>query len=277
MDNLEQLITEWRKTIMESRQVEGETVDELETHLRENVDQFVRSGMTETEAFQRSVAQLGGARMIASEFHKLDQSTWLPVKLVAAFAVLIALALMIFAVVRLDAGKINLLLASHGFLVGVGYSTTFLIGALGVCFVGQRCFGDFSRSRTRSVTRVTFALGCIAASMTAAGIILGMIWAKIEWGRYWAWDNLETGAFAIMTWQVFFLFAHRFPSARGVLTMTLLGNIVVSLGWFGPKMLSTAHSYGPMYRSLLFVGIISNLVFLIIGLAPAGWIRLRKA
>src|SRR5437762_2887206 len=27
----------------------------------------------------------------------------------------------------------------------LGYTTTFLVGALGICFVGQRCFSDFSQ------------------------------------------------------------------------------------------------------------------------------------
>ena len=76
MHNLEQLIAEWRKTMMTEPNVGRETLDELENHLRENVDRLVRSGMTEPEAFQRAVTQLGGAPAIASEFQKLDQCTW---------------------------------------------------------------------------------------------------------------------------------------------------------------------------------------------------------
>jgi len=51
MHNLEKAIAEWRKTIMAARAVSHETLDELENHLRENVEQLVRSGMTEPEAF----------------------------------------------------------------------------------------------------------------------------------------------------------------------------------------------------------------------------------
>ena len=91
----------------------------------------------------------------------------------------------------------NFLLASHVFLVVLGYTTTFLVGALGVCFVAQRCLSDFSPFRMRSLTRVTFLLGCVAASLTAVGIILGMFWAKTEWGRYWEWDKKEIGAFVV--------------------------------------------------------------------------------
>jgi hypothetical protein len=281
MHNLEKSITEWRKTMMAAPPVSHETLDELENHLRENVEQLVRSGMTEPEAFEHAVAQLGGARMIGSEFRKLDQSTWIPVKLVIGFGLMSALAMMIFVIAQLDVGRMNFLLASHVFLVVLGYTTTFLVGALGVCFVAQRCLSDFSPFRMRSLTRVTFLLGCVAASLTAVGIILAMVWAKAEWGRYWAWDKKEIGAFVVLAWQLCFLVAHRLShvTIRGVLVMSLLGNIVVGLGWFGPNLLHDGlHSHGMRnYALLLLAAVISNFAFFLIGLAPAGWLRSRKA
>src|SRR5436190_23956792 len=96
MHNLEQLMVEWRKTMMTAPNVGRETLDELENHLRENVDQLVRSGMSEPEAFQRAVAQLGSASTIASEFQKLNQSTWLPIKVAIGVGLAVALALAMF-------------------------------------------------------------------------------------------------------------------------------------------------------------------------------------
>jgi hypothetical protein len=188
---------------------------------------------------------------------------------------------MIFAIAQLDAGRMNFLLAGHVFAVTLGYGTTFLVGALGICFVAQRCLSDFSPFRMRSLTRVTFLLGCVAAGLTAVGVILGMFWAKAEWGRYWAWDRKEIGAFVVIAWQLCFLFAHRLShvTIRGLLVMSLLGNIVVGLGWFGPNLLHDGlHSYGMRnYVLLLLAAVISNLGFFLIGLAPAGWLRSRKA
>lgn len=281
MHNLEKSIAEWRKTIMAAPAVTHETLDELENHLRENVEQLVRSGMTEPEAFEHAVAQLGGACMIASEFRKLNQSTWLPVKLVIGFGLMLAVAMMIFVIAKLDAGRMNFLLAGHVFAVTLGYGTTFLVGALGICFVAQRCLSDFSPLRMPSLTRVTFGLGCVAAGLTAVGIILAMFWAKDEWGRYWAWDKKEIGAFAVMVWQVSFLLAHRLShvTIRGVLVMSLLGNIAVGLGWFGPNLMHDGlHSYSMRNHALLLLAaVIANFAFFLIGLAPAGWLRSRKA
>jgi len=61
--------------------------------------------------------------------------------------------------------------------------------------------------------------------------------------------------------------------------MSLLGNIVVGLGWFGPNLLHDGlHSHGMRnYALLLLAAVISNFAFFLIGLAPAGWLRSRKA
>ena len=278
MHDLEQLVAEWRKTMMATPAISHETLDELENHLRDNVEQLVMSGMTEAEAFHRAVSQLGGAALIASEFRKLDPPTWLPVKLVIGFGLALAVATMIFAFVQLDAGRMNFLLAGHVFAVTLGYGTTFLVGALGICFVAQRCLSDFSPAQARSVTRVTFILGCVATGLTALGIALALVWAKAEWGRYWAWDAKETGAFAVIVWQAIFLLAHRSAriTSRSMIVMTLLGNIVVGLAWFGGNILSGVHGYGQNYWLLLLTAVVSNLAFFIIGLAPAGWLRSRK-
>ena len=280
MHNLEKSIAAWREAMTVSRNVSLETVDELETHLREHMEQLVRSGMTESDAFERAVSQLGGASMITSEFQKLDSTTWLPVKVVTGVGVTSALGFAILLIARFDAGRISLLLASHVLMVTIGYMTTFLVGALGICFVAQRCLSDFSPIRMSSLARVTFVLGSVAAVLSAAGVILGMVWAKAEWGRYWAWDKKEIGAFVVIIWQLCFLFAHRFAchTARGILVLSVLGNIVVSLGWFVPNLLGDGlHGYGTWnYSLLLLAAVISNFGFFLIGWAPAGWLRLRK-
>jgi len=283
MHNLEKSIAEWRKTSSTASHVGEEALDELESHLRETVDELVRSGLTEAEAFERAVKQLGGTPAIASEFQKLEQTAWWPVKVVIGLGAAAALTFAILSIVAFifDTRPSRFLLATHVFTVGLGYTTTFLIGALGICFVGQRCFSDLSPARLRSVTRVTFILGCMAAALTAVGVILAMIWAKTEWGRYWAWDIKETGAFCVVTWQLCFLIAHRFTrtAARRILVMSILGNIVVGLGWFGANLFSSGlHNYQTWsYSLLLLVTVIFNFAFFLIGLAPAGWLPLRKA
>src|SRR3954471_20087031 len=118
MHDLETLITEWRTSA--AKGVNAETLDELETHLRETTEQLVRSGMNLPEAFQRAVAELGAMPRISSEFQKLDEPLWLPVKLVIGVTALLALGLVIFGHARLNSGRSSLLLAAHQFTVILG-------------------------------------------------------------------------------------------------------------------------------------------------------------
>src|SRR5262245_32453844 len=267
MHNLEKLISEWRKSA--ATNVSAETLDELETHLRETTEQLVRSETNLPDAFQRALADLGNMQKIASEFRKIDEPLWLPVKLAIGATALLALALTIFLIARFEAGRTSLLLASHVFTVTLGYTLTLLIGGLGVCFVSQRCLEDFSTSRLHSITRVSLTLGSIALFFTTFGVLLAMIWAKIEWGRYWAWDSKEIGGLSVVVWLACYLIAHQFfkNSERGVLAISMLGNIVVSLAWFGLQV----HQYGTSKTSLLLtIAILVNLTFFAIGFVPAG-------
>ena len=276
MPNLDERIGVWRESLRTASAASPETLDELEQHLREHVEELVRSGMPEATAFHRAVKQLGDDSTIAAEFQKLHQAVWWPIKVVTGVGVAVALALAIILVSRLGSGRWNFLLAAHVFTVVLGYLATFLVGALGICFVAHRSLAELTSSRAHSLTRASYLLGWVAASLTALGVILGMLWTKAEWGRYWAWDVKEVGGLAVIGWQVCFLCVHRLASGstRGLLVLSLLGNIVVTLGWFGAHLLSGLHPYGTSNGWLLLLAAVaSNLLFFVVGWAPAGWLR----
>jgi len=281
MHNLDKLILEWRKKAA-TPNVSAETLDELETHLREATEQLVRSGMNLSEAFTRAVAELGAMPKISSEFKKLDEPLWFPIKLAIGaigVTILVALVLAILVIARRGSGLSNLLLAIHVFTVTLGYTLTLLIGGLGICFVSQRSLEDFSTSRLHSIARVSLGLATIALFSTALGVVLGMAWAKVEWGRYWAWDSKEIGGLSVVIWLACYLVAHRFlrHSARGILAISMLGNVIVSLAWFGPHGYGL-HQYGRSPNSfLLTLAIVANLAIFAVGWLPAGWLRLRKS
>ena len=105
-----------------------------------------------------------------------------------------------------------------------------------------------------------------------------MVWAKIEWGRYWAWDSKEICGLSAVVWLACYVIAHRVfkTSSRGVLAISMLGNIVVSLAWFGPSV-NGLHQYGmPNTSLLLTVAILVNLAFFAIGFVPAGRLRFLR-
>src|ERR1051325_10241903 len=257
MHDLEQLIAEWRKTMTTAPTVGSERLDELESHLRETVDQLVRLGMTGTEAFHRAVTALGPAAPLASEFQKLDRRIWLPVKLITGLGVAVALALSIFLFAGLDDRPSKWLLAAHVFAVTLGYSTAFFIGTVGICFICQRCVSEFSPVRLQSLRRVSYTFGWVALCLTTVGVILGGIWTNVAWGRFWSWDEEEIHGVGAILWFLLFLAAHRGNRVKTheLMAMSVFGNVMVLLIWFGlgTSLLGDGlHSYGtPDYQWLL--------------------------
>jgi len=76
MFNLEQSISEWRR-LMESVGIKNsDIVDELESHLREDLARRVQSGESQEEAFARAVQGLGQASLLKHEFAKLGGKKW---------------------------------------------------------------------------------------------------------------------------------------------------------------------------------------------------------
>jgi hypothetical protein len=76
MFNLEQAISAWRRQ-MESVGVKNpEIVDELESHLREDLARRVQSGESEEQAFEAAVQDVGQASLLKHEFAKLGRRKW---------------------------------------------------------------------------------------------------------------------------------------------------------------------------------------------------------
>jgi hypothetical protein len=279
MPNRESFISQWRQTLSNAPHLTPETLDELESHLREQIEKLVQSGVPEAEACKRAVAELGSSATIANEFRKLDAATWLPVKFVSGIGIALVLVLAIFLVGRPNAGA-DVLLAVHIFTVTLGYAAALLLGVLGACFVVQRARSDFSPLRLASLGRVTFVFAAVSTICTAIGVILAMFWAHREWGRYWDWDSKEIGGLCVVVWMSGFLLAHsvRWVSTRGLLVASLLGSNVVSLAWFAPGLPAGLHAHGlPSVAWLLLpAAIVLNLSLIVLGLAPSGCLRARR-
>ena len=273
---LEKSFAEWRQE-MRGR-LSDETIAELESHWRDAVAGFVQSGMTEEQAFERAAKELGSTSGLAREFEKTDRGVWLPVKLAIGVGFFGAAAGVITLLLNLDNPPLRFLLWSHVVLVTLGYSTTFLIGALGICYVGQRSFSGFPRRRLRTITRATFALGCAAAIATIGAVLLGSIWTNVAWGRYWAWDMKEVGGLAVILWQVMFVAAHWFlrRNEQVLVLLSILGNVPVGMAWFASSLVSGIQAYGTPVLVCLVIAVAANCALLVAGFAPAGWLRRFK-
>ena len=74
MFNLEQSIAEWRRQMLAAGIKTPVPLEELEIHLREEIEQQLKSGLNEQDAFTASVQKIGQAHAVQSEFQKVETS-----------------------------------------------------------------------------------------------------------------------------------------------------------------------------------------------------------
>ncbi|MDQ3413593.1 MAG: cytochrome c biogenesis protein CcsA, partial [Verrucomicrobiota bacterium] len=165
-------------------------------------------------------------------------------------------------------------LATHVVCVTLGYASTFLAGFLALTYIVRGAFTpSLDRETARSLTRMVYGIVCFATLFSFVGTILGGIWADQSWGRFWGWDPKENGALLIVLWNAIILHARwgGLVKQRGLMVMTIFGNVVTSWSWFGVNMLGIGlHSYGFMdsaFPWLITFGA-SQLAFMMIGLLP---------
>jgi ABC-type transport system involved in cytochrome c biogenesis permease subunit len=173
----------------------------------------------------------------------------------------------------------NVWLATHVVAVTLGYSATFLAGFLGVIYIFRGLLTtSFDETTVKSLGRMMYGIVCFATLFSFVGTILGGIWADQSWGRFWGWDPKENGALLIVLWNAIILHARwaGYARERGIAMMTVFGNIITSLSWFGVNMLGVGlHSYGFMDQAfgVLLVFIMSQLAVIGLGMIPQKYWR----
>ncbi len=177
----------------------------------------------------------------------------------------------------------NFWLATHVVAITLGYSATFLAGVLAISYILLGVFtnlltADKPGRRTEDapaklLPRMVYAILCFAILFSFVGTVLGGIWADQSWGRFWGWDPKENGAVLIVLWNALTLHARwaGLVRARGVMILSVFGNVVTSWSWFGTNMLGVGlHSYGFMDAALfwLLVFVVSQLLIIAIANLP---------
>jgi hypothetical protein len=76
MFDLERAIEEWRKRTQAAGLRAPDLLDELESHLREEIECLVDRGMDERRAFEVAVRNMGEVTELKREFMKTTNSTW---------------------------------------------------------------------------------------------------------------------------------------------------------------------------------------------------------
>ncbi len=266
MFNLEKAISEWRQQMLAAGIQAPVPLEELEAHLREDIDRLRSSSVPEARAFEIAAARLGTPRRMQGEFNKtgripLDFATLAWMGAMTLFALLLS--------GRLFSGQLSFLLFAHIFSLTAGYFTALLTGTLGIGYVCCRWFGALSRARQQTLSRAVFQFSGLSAGLVVAGMVLGMFWSAGNRGHHLTGDPREIGAGCAAAWLVAMWLIQRFGLVQDRVTMLLGigGNLMVSLAWFGAGAL--AHGYGMAGYWPLDALLGVHLVFLVMGLVPA--------
>lgn len=234
MFDLELEIDRWRAAL--APQMSSATVDELENHLREEIEHLVEGGIAVDEAFRQACSGIGDPKGLSAEFAKLKGTyTWFPARLAGAASLSLTAILLILAIVGGVSGRTTPLLSAHVMAACAGYLISLLLGTLGIYYVLVRPFRTMSSGQAASLGKVATSLAGASALWTGVAIILGMIWARDNLGRYWAWDPKETSALAIFIWNfaVAWLGYGRRVGPHFLMLFAVFGNTITSVGWFG--------------------------------------------
>ena len=74
MFQLENAITNWRNGLLDNQNLTNSNIDELEGHLRDEIDSLVLAGLNEEEAFMVSTHRMGDQQTVGAEFAKINPS-----------------------------------------------------------------------------------------------------------------------------------------------------------------------------------------------------------
>lgn len=161
----------------------------------------------------------------------------------------------------------NIWLATHVPTVTIGYAATYLAGIIAIVYIIMGVFTDrLDKKTSKSLYAMVYGIICFALLFSFVGTMLGGIWADQSWGRFWGWDPKENGALLIVIWNAIILHARwgGFARERGIMIMTVFGNIVTTWSYFGTNMLGVGlHSYGFMDSTFFWI-MIFNVVMLFI-------------
>jgi hypothetical protein len=273
MHDVEERITAWRRATAKLLPGQPEIVQELEDHLREQIEVSLRAGLTSADACAQAIERLGDPRATAAEFGRLSDgrlTAWWPARLVFWGLPLFFVPFLALLCWRYLSGSLEFLLVVHVFLVSLGYVATFASGGLGICCLCTQFLRPLTGRERRAWSRSLFLLTLVAGSTVLVGLVLGAIWTKVHWGRYWAWDPKETGAVLVLVWTGTLAIAQakfsRGRSERVVPMLAVLGNAVTAVAWFGAHAVATGAALPALFPSL----VISQVLLAMLGFFPTG-------
>jgi hypothetical protein len=268
MFDLESQIRAWRSDLAAAMGNVPDALDELESHLRDDIDRRIQRGAGAQSAFEAARAQLGEPARLAQEFARTRERRWIPGWIAIGTVAAAVLVAAIREAARASSGKVQPLMAGHVIAVVGGYVAMLAVGMLAAWSVLSATILRRSPARNRRALQpVALKLSIVATIMTTIAVVTGAFWAREHLGRYWGFDLKETGGAAVILWSLLLvamaIHAARHPSRMTALLLaSLAGNIVVTLSWFGPALISGGSTFARLSGPLLATFILLQLVLM---------------
>ncbi len=287
MPDLEARLREWKRSLSVAFGGASEIVEELESHLREEIDRLVQAGQQPDAALAAAQAKLGRPGALAAEYARASApESWLPIWICLAPPLLVlGLIAWVFFLPKLLIGQT--LLVAHVASLIAGYLVAFYGGMVGACYVAWWLFRPISLGQRRLLGQVLFLANASAAILLLCGILLGVMWGQKNLGVGWSNDVREIGTALAVVW--FAVLAGLWRLLPGKQHLWVLCSVLgVSVGvwaWFGPHLFPQWQR-GPLLRSYgvspvilwsLVVCTVVPLGIALLGLLPAGRLRRRPA
>jgi hypothetical protein len=268
MFNLDEAISHWRREMAGAGIPGSRLLDELESHLRDDIDALVSAGMPEAQAFRLAVSRLGEADSVSAEFRKLSNTSSMPVKIGARLWTGLLVVLAARLLMGVITGRMSLLLSAHIFSLTAGYAAAFLTGGFGIYYVCCRWFRALSPIRQQSLSRAVLVLSRFSVGLVLAGLLLGMFWSGQHRGGYFAGGPCEAGTLGAAVWLIAFWLIQRLGQVSHRVTMLLciVGNVIVSLAWFGTGIIAHGSGMASYWPLDALLGI--HLCFFTMGVVP---------
>ena len=270
MFDLEKAIVDWRSQLASGGIHSTDVLDELESHLREEVRAMTAGGKPEAEAFEAAVTRLGSAKSMRAEFAKVRPASSLAKRAIVT-AALAVLFLLLF-----DWGSPRILLITHTLALTVGYLAVFLAGAIGICGI---C-GDYLQrlsGEEETLSGLASLLLKVATAAVLAGLLLGLLWSGIVRQHFFVWHLRELGTLVVLAWLiiVWTVQRNRQLGAQAFFVLCVAGNILVGLAWFGAGVTARGQSFVRFWP--LDVVLVLSLLFLVLGLVPHSPVKEDKS
>ena len=173
MFDLNDQISKWRRSLAESQTLVTSDIDELESHLREEIEHLTALKLSEQEAFYVARHRLGDAGSLTEEFAKINGSVLWQKRLFWAGAGLFCYE--VAKHVGLAASHVGILLAS---LVGIrGYGLNVVEVVAQGTFFGVVILGLYKMGRTRDMQGEWFCrvASSVWGKLALFGSVLGIV------------------------------------------------------------------------------------------------------